>query len=764
MNIMGQIRDIKEKSFRELYKDSFYVIPVYQRVYSWDEYNLNALWDDITSVRDTLSKKKAEVDNHFMSSILVKEVSQEGSSAKKHVVDGQQRMTTMFLLFHAALDTLDENQASLKADFYRMVRKSLTEVLYGEDYEYEDETGDVREVRIPRLSLQNQDDSHPLNVLVTTGAATWTNRHNSSKTVKAYTFFKKKLATALHESQREFKQTIDVALDKLHLIYIPILEREAPQKIFESVNGLTKKLYAGELVKNFLLLSVSDESYSYDLYRDYWAEFDKEEWTEDEKAKDKLTQFLYYWVLSKGIKLKIDDESVYRAFKKACNLSSYSGQEVHKQVKDISADIHRSILNLVRLESVKERPSSRLEVSYSRLYSMKTTVNSKSVFIQYLRIINFLENHYGKLDETQLDKLLLPLESYIVRKSLSPGKYSGATTEFLVSTVGKVFVHPSVTEYKNVNDYLTAKVKEFCEILATTKESTKRFESTEFLLDCITGNKRKGIFPKEFDPSYHPTVRMLMIQAENYLRTNSFTPNGASVAGEFSLEHWLPQSSDSRGWPLLTESSRGIYTNSIGNLCIIPQSINSHLSNNSLEEKLEKVLDILANDEHDKTGLHTFDKVTDLCLSDDEGIIWNEKKIDSRAKWLMDIILNKVFKDVDFFTGKKRVKVEEKAKQETIWDNPVEGRRIVAKSRGTVVRGYQTIEGVLTIDEVTGIQPIANPSFQKYHHERRQKLLSESTQQADGTYIWKGTLVCPNRTGWLGVFLGTPMSDEWKLE
>jgi hypothetical protein len=196
---MGQIRDIKEKSFRELFKDSFYVIPTYQRVYSWDEYNLNALWEDILNVRENVTKQNvAETESHFMSSVLVKEVA-EGSSLKKHVVDGQQRMTTILLLFHAALDILNENEGTLKGDFYRMVRKNLTEVLYGEDYQYEDETGDVEEVRIPRLSLQNQDDTHPFAVLVTTGAVSWTNRHQSTKTVQAYSFFKKKFRVVLKE-------------------------------------------------------------------------------------------------------------------------------------------------------------------------------------------------------------------------------------------------------------------------------------------------------------------------------------------------------------------------------------------------------------------------------------------------------------------------------------------------------------------------------------------------------------------------------------
>lgn len=708
---MGQIRDIKEKSFQELFKDSFYVIPIYQRVYSWDEYNLNALWDDIVSVRDSISKiDSSNVNNHFMSSILVKEVSSENSTVRNYVVDGQQRMTTVFLFLHAAFDVLENRKGVLQGDFYRMVRKSLLEMLYGEDYHYDDETGEAREVRIPRLSLQNRDSSHAFNVLLTSGATSWTEKHEGAKVVRTYSYFKKRMSALLEESPNLFKRTVNTVLNHLHLIYIPILPHEAPQKIFESVNGLTKKLYAGELVKNFLLLSVTSEKDSDNLYRDYWAEFDGEEWTEDDKNKERLTKFLYYWVLSKGLKIQTHDEAVYRGFKRVSNLSIHSGSEVAKEVKEISADIHRSIMTLISLEKAKDAPSTRLEMSYSRLYSMRNALNSQSVFIQFLRIIDSLGTHFQKLTSDQLDKLLLPLESYIVRKSLSSAKYSGETTEFLGNLVANVFIHPSETQHKNTDDYLAEKVKEFCEGLAKAKGAGKRFNSTEYLIDYIAGNKKKNIFPKALDQSHHSLVRMLLLQVENYQRTNSFTPKGSNVNGNFSLEHWLPQSSNEKIWPLNNESLQTIYTNSIGNLCIIPQSINSHLSNSSLETKLEKVLDILSKEGHEKTGLHTFDKVIDLCLAEAGDISWNEQKINIRARWIMETLFNKIFKDIEHFTGKSR-----DAEELDIWAPPVEGRRIVAKSRGTIVRGYQLLDGTLIIDEVLNVNPIPRPSMKEYH-------------------------------------------------
>lgn len=129
----------------------------------------------------------------------------------------------------------------------------------------------------------------------------------------------------------------------------------------------------------------------------------------------------------------------------------------------------------------------------------------------------------------------------------------------------------------------------------------------------------------------------------------------------------------------------------------------------------------------------------------------------------MDIVLNKVFKDIEHFTGEERAKDSEPAEL-LLWDNPIAGRRIVAKARQTTVRAYQQADGTLVVDEVLNMQPNYTSSFRLGHIKKREEFLRQAKQQEDGTYNWQGLSHSQNRTGLLGIFIGMPIADIWKVE
>ena len=93
-----------------LKKSPQFLIPIYQRTYSWTERECQQLWDDIlrTGGNDTVSA-------HFVGSIVYieKGLYQVSSHSPMLVIDGQQRLTTVTLLVAAlanALDELDEDE------------------------------------------------------------------------------------------------------------------------------------------------------------------------------------------------------------------------------------------------------------------------------------------------------------------------------------------------------------------------------------------------------------------------------------------------------------------------------------------------------------------------------------------------------------------------------------------------------------------------------------------------------------------------------
>ena len=78
-------------------KEAKFIIPDYQREYSWDEEKCDILWEDITN----FSKEKEE--EYFLGTIVIC-----GNKEKIEVIDGQQRITSLFLLLRAFYKKLEE--------------------------------------------------------------------------------------------------------------------------------------------------------------------------------------------------------------------------------------------------------------------------------------------------------------------------------------------------------------------------------------------------------------------------------------------------------------------------------------------------------------------------------------------------------------------------------------------------------------------------------------------------------------------------------
>lgn len=87
-----------------LRKSPQFVIPIYQRTYSWTEKESQQLWDDLIRAGGN-----GEITAHFVGSIVYIEqgLSQVSSQSPLLVIDGQQRLTTPTLLITALAETLE---------------------------------------------------------------------------------------------------------------------------------------------------------------------------------------------------------------------------------------------------------------------------------------------------------------------------------------------------------------------------------------------------------------------------------------------------------------------------------------------------------------------------------------------------------------------------------------------------------------------------------------------------------------------------------
>ena len=89
-------------------EDTIFVIPEYQRAYSWTTDNCDKLWQDILDYAETNSK-----DNYFFGTVIV---NCQDNDTRLALIDGQQRTTTFYLLFKALLMRINERILKMADD------------------------------------------------------------------------------------------------------------------------------------------------------------------------------------------------------------------------------------------------------------------------------------------------------------------------------------------------------------------------------------------------------------------------------------------------------------------------------------------------------------------------------------------------------------------------------------------------------------------------------------------------------------------------
>jgi uncharacterized protein with ParB-like and HNH nuclease domain len=228
-----------------LKKSPQFVIPIYQRTYSWTEKECRQLWDDIVRCG---SNDKIAV--HFIGSIVYVEsgLSQVTHQAPLQVIDGQQRLTSVSLLLAALAKAVGESEPF---DGFSQ-RKIRNYYLLNPE-----ENGD-RHFKL----LLSQTDKASLNAIVDSREQP---QQTSLRVTGNYTLFESWIKTEKVELAVLCK-----GLAKLVVVDIALTrDQDNPQLIFESMNSTGKELSQADLIRNFILMGL-EPTLQTTLYEQYW--------------------------------------------------------------------------------------------------------------------------------------------------------------------------------------------------------------------------------------------------------------------------------------------------------------------------------------------------------------------------------------------------------------------------------------------------------------------------------------------------------------
>ncbi len=235
----------KGNIFKLLNGDKQYLIPVYQRLYSWKQEQCNRLWLDIVAMQ------KENKNGHFLGSIVcIAEKTSPTGVQKYMVIDGQQRLTTLTLILIALRDSIsaDSEIKPEKLNFSFLINQF--------------EKGDEKY----KLLLTEEDK----NILIALIEKKPITEGTKSKLLSAYNYFKDQIARNELDPQLLFEAT-----GKLQIVIITLeREQDDPQAIFESLNSTGRDLSQSDLIRNYVLMGM-DKDAQKNLYDNLWRSFEQ---------------------------------------------------------------------------------------------------------------------------------------------------------------------------------------------------------------------------------------------------------------------------------------------------------------------------------------------------------------------------------------------------------------------------------------------------------------------------------------------------------
>ncbi len=362
-----------------LKKSPQFVIPIYQRTYSWTERECRQLWEDIVR-----TGKDNDILAHFVGSIVYIErgLYQVSSQPPLLVIDGQQRLTTVTLILEALARQLGDSQPVEGFSAKKLRSYYLLNPL---------EEGE-REFKL----LLTQTDRASLLALVKQKAQP---ADQSLRVIKNFAFFEeqvKKLGANL--------PTLCYGLAKLVVVDIALSrDQDNPQLIFESMNSTGRELTQADLIRNFILMG-QEPAHQTRLYEEHWrpmeVSFGREGYS---KHFDSFMR--HYLTLRTGDIPNV--RAVYEAFKSLARTPDKAADGVDALV----ADIHTFAGYYCAMALGKEADKKLAEV-FRDLRELKVDVAYPFLLELYDDFAN------GKLESAEFEAAVRLVEAYVFRRAV----------------------------------------------------------------------------------------------------------------------------------------------------------------------------------------------------------------------------------------------------------------------------------------------------------------------------------------------------------
>lgn len=448
-----------------------FIIPVYQRNYDWKIENCKQLYDDLIQVIKNNSK------THFFGSI-VSVYEPSGRNTEFLIIDGQQRLTTMSLLFLALYNLLEEK-----------IIISEDESL--KDQIYEDFLVDKYQPQEKRMKLKPiKNDQKAFSKLFNSKD----DYIKDSNLTINYSYF--------YERIQKQEITIDELFDaicRLEIINITLNNEDNPQLIFESLNSTGLDLSEGDKIRNYILMGLPKQKQD-EYYEKYWNCIEK-------CTKYDVSSFIRDYLSVKQLVIP-SQKKVYINFKKYVEDSSLKIIEI---LEDLLSYAKRYNILLCEKTSSKE-----LNSCINRLNRLETTV-TRPFFLEVLRLYD--EN---QINLNEVAEAFSITESYLFRRTIC---------DLPTNALNKIFLllNREIMRYDGTDSNYIEKLK----FALLSKKDRARFPNDDDFSLMFT---EKPIYQMNSKNKIYILERL-----ENFGTLEDKDIYRHYDEGEYSIEHIMPQ-------------------------------------------------------------------------------------------------------------------------------------------------------------------------------------------------------------------------------
>jgi predicted transport protein len=447
----------------------YFLIPEFQRPYSWEAENIKAFLDDIEQL--IASSKK----HYFGTVVFVSDSKDANASA---IIDGQQRVTTSLLMLTALYHIIEKNP-----DKSELVAEEIREKYLFNSSSYVNQKQRIKLKAVTTDDLifkklyEGGIESDQLDA-----------RDKQSRLYQAFSifceYFKDKNGLERYVRALKSLEIFTLSLDG---------NDDNPQRVFESINSTGKPLTDGDKIRNFALMLNSHETREYVLEQ-YWRKIER---PLTDANKDFITDFFRSYIISKR-QAVIPLGNVYPEFKKL--FAKHITPEQHQEDLDaFYGDILQSLEHYRLLkfgDDSKERFQNISRVAFAMRY-IQTELYipfALSVLRHYdkghlsndelARVFKLIETYFARrivcnIPTTSVDKMLASLHTDIVdlQESHPDASYVEIMSYILLSRTGATRF-PQDTELD--------------EAIRTNQTYNQRKAHVNFVLACVDDQSKES--------------------------------------------------------------------------------------------------------------------------------------------------------------------------------------------------------------------------------------------------------------------------------